>query len=106
MNLFPKDEPQARAMMEKVAGAAKCGSFEYFNHTSNSWKYTCQQGERDFTLITASSKETLDELSGKLRADGFACITKSTYIVVAPKDTGGLKIPGGYSSPEWLTPFE
>ena len=105
LSSFPENESQARLMMDKVAQEAKCEGFEPYNQTADSWKFTCQQGEHGFTLITAASKEVLDGISSKTASEGFAYIAKSTYIVAAAKSADGQKTPELRSSPEWLAPF-
>jgi hypothetical protein len=45
----------ARALAEAVAQAGSCGSLEDLGAHDGSWAFTCQVGQRSFTITAVSS---------------------------------------------------
>ena len=50
----PTDVDSARDLARGVAGAGDCGSLEDLGAGTGYWEFTCQAGDRSFTITTVS----------------------------------------------------
>jgi len=87
----PSDVDSARDLARSVAHAGDCGSLEDLGAGTGYWEFTCQAGDRSFTITAVSDRRALLARTAALSWSSAPVKTGKWYLVQEGLDFGQSK---------------